>query len=83
MSTKLKFCIIKTMGINEDLRVLLLKEFTTIKDLAKKASEVSGKTIAPDSISAKLLRGTMKYDEAKFLGGILGYDLEFVKRKNQ
>ncbi len=82
MSIKTNFCIIKFMGINEDLRVLLLKEFTTIKDLAKKASEVSGKTVTPDSISAKLLRGTMKYDEAKFLGEVLGYDLEFIKRKN-
>lgn len=70
------------MGINEDLRILLLKECSTIKVLAQKASKTAGKTITADSISRKLNSGTMKYDEAKFLGGVLGYDLEFVKRKN-
>ncbi len=70
------------MGINEDLRILLLKECTTIKVLAQKASQAADRTITADSISRKLNSGTMKYDEAKFLGGILGYDLEFVKRKN-
>ncbi len=69
------------MGINEDFRILLLKEALTIKELAKRASKISGKRINPDSISAKLLRGTMKYDEAKFYADILGYDLGFTRRK--
>lgn len=69
------------MGINEDFRILLLKEALTIKELANRASKISGKRINPDSISAKLLRGTMKYDEAKFYADILGYDLGFTRRK--
>ena len=69
------------MGINEDFRILLLKEALTIKELAKRASKISGKRINPDSICAKLLGGTMKYDEAKFYADILGYDLGFTRRK--
>lgn len=70
------------MGINEDLRIILLKERITIKVLAQKASQISGNTISADSISRKLNNGTMKYDEAKFLFEVLGYDLGFTKRKN-
>ncbi|HIS83572.1 hypothetical protein KID03_02325 [bacterium] len=68
------------MSINEDLRVLLLKECLTIKALAKKANEVSSKKFTADGISQKLNKGTMKYDEAQFLGDVLGYKLEFVKK---
>lgn len=69
------------MGINIDLRTLLLKECKTIKSLAELASERTGHYIDPDSISQKLNRGTMKYDEAQFYGDVLGYDLQFVKRR--
>ena len=42
------------MGINIDLRTLLLKECKTIKSLVEFASERSGNYIDPDSISQKL-----------------------------
>lgn len=69
------------MGINEDLRVILLKECITIKKLAEKASQKSSKQIKPESIVRKLNNGTMQYDEAQFYGDVLGYDLKFVKRQ--
>lgn len=69
------------MGINEDLRILLVKECMTIKKLAEKANKISGDKFTADGISQKLNKGTMKYDEAKFLAGVLGYEIEF-KRKN-
>lgn len=68
------------MGVNEDIRILLLKENLTIKRLAEMASKKSGRKITADSISRKLLNETMQYNEAKFLGEILGYDLSFTKR---
>lgn len=70
----------KFMGINEDLRIVLLKECMTLKSLADKATKHSKKKITADSISQKLNKGTMKYNEAQFLGEILGYKLEFVKK---
>ncbi|HIS37641.1 TPA: hypothetical protein IAC10_13630 [Candidatus Scatousia excrementigallinarum] len=69
------------MGINEDLRIILLKECLTIKKLAEKASKQSGKQIKPESLVRKLNNGTMQYDEAQFYGDVLGYDLQFVKRQ--
>ena len=67
------------MSINKDLRHLLLNEAKTIKELATMASKISGKKITADGISQKLNKGTMKYDEAKFLASILGYEIEFKK----
>lgn len=67
------------MSINKDLRHLLLNEAKTIKQLAEMANEVSGKKFSADGISQKLNKGTMKYDEAKFLAHVLGYEIEFKK----
>ncbi len=67
------------MGANKDLRKLLLEENKSIKQLADMASEVSGKKITQYSISQKLNRDSMKYDEVQFLAGVLGYEIEFKK----
>lgn len=67
------------MGINKDLRVLLLNEAKTIKQLSEMANKVSNKKYTADGISQKLNKGTMKYDEVQFLAGVLGYEIEFKK----
>lgn len=69
------------MGINKDLRVLLLNEAKTIKQLSEMANKVSNKKYTADGISQKLNKGTMKYDEVQFLAGVLGYEIEFKKIK--
>lgn len=69
------------MGVNEDLRILLVKECMTIKNLAEKASKVADKKFTADSISQKLNKGTMKYDEVQFLAKVMGYEIEFKKIK--
>lgn len=69
------------MGINKDLRILLLNEAATIKKLAEMANKVSDKKFTADGISQKLNKGTMKYDEAQFLAKVLGYEIEFKKIK--
>lgn len=67
------------MGINKDLRVLLLNEAKTIKQLSEMANKVSDKKYTADGISQKLNKGTMKYDEVEFLAKVLGYEIEFKK----
>lgn len=68
------------MSANKDLRKLLLEEAKTIKQLADMASQKSGEKITQYSISQKLNRDSMKYDEVKFLAGVLGYEIEFKKK---
>ncbi len=67
------------MSVSEDLKILLLKEKTTITELAKLATEKSGKNYTVFGISQKLARNSMKYDEVKFLARILGYKIKFEK----
>lgn len=67
------------MSANKDLRKLLLEETISIKELAEMATKMSGKTITQYSISQKLNRDSMKYDEVKFLARVLGYEIEFKK----
>ncbi len=69
------------MGINKDLRILLVNEAKTIKKFAEMASASSGKPYTADGISQKLNKGTMKYDEAQFLAGVLGYEIQFKRIK--
>ncbi len=69
------------MGINKDLRILLLNEAKTIKQLSEMANKISDKKYTADGISQKLNKGTMKYDEVQFLAGVLGYEIEFKKVK--
>ena len=48
------------MSVSEDLKILLLKEKTTITELAKLATEKSGKNYTVFGISQKLARNSMK-----------------------
>ena len=67
------------ISASEDLKILLLKEKTTITELAKLATEKSGKNYTVFGILQKLARNSMKYDEVKFLASILGYKIKFEK----
>ena len=67
------------MGAGEDLKILLVKEKTTITELANLANQVSDKKYTVYGLSQKMLRNTMQYDELKFLAKILGYNIKFEK----
>lgn len=69
------------MGVKEDIKILLVKENLSIKDLAERVSKISGKKYSIDGLYKKLNNGTMKYDEVQFLAGVLGYEIEFKKVK--
>lgn len=70
------------MSVREHMKMLLVKEYTTLTELAKLASEISNKTITVDSLSKKLQKETMKFNEAEFLAEVLGYRIKFEKIKN-
>lgn len=71
------------MSASEDLKILLVREQTTITELAKLASEKSGKPYTIYGISQKLSRNSMKYDEVQFLAEVLGYRIKFEKIENE
>lgn len=69
------------MGVKEDIKILLVKENLSIKDLAEKVSKISEEKYSIDGLYKKLNNGTMKYDEAIFLAKVMGYEIEFKKIK--
>lgn len=68
------------MSIRAKIKSLLAGENITIKEAAEKLSAKNHKKINPDSISQKLLRGTIKFCEVEELLDILDYDIVFKKR---
>lgn len=69
------------MSVREHIKTLLVKECMTLTELVKLASKISDKKITVDSISKKLQKETMKFNEAEFLAEVMGYQLKFEKFK--
>ncbi len=69
------------MSVRTDIKTLLAENDISITSLAKKLSEKTGKYYSQSNISQKLMRQTLKYEEAKLIGEILGYELKFIRVK--
>lgn len=69
------------MRVKKDIKMLLLENDVSITDIAKEMTKRTGKHFSRSNISQKLIRGTLKYEEALLIGEILGYDLKFIRIK--
>lgn len=79
---KLKTCqYIYIMSIRTDIKTILAENDVSITQLAKDMTQRTGKFYSQSNISQKLLRGTLKFEEAKLIGEILGYELKYVRTK--
>ncbi len=70
------------MNIRKEIKTLLLENDTTITSIAQELSKLTGKHYSQSNISQKLARKTLKYEEAKLIGLILGYELKFIRTKS-
>lgn len=68
------------MTATEQVKILLVKEHLTIKELAKLLSEYTGKDFAPYNLSNKMHRGTLRYDEVELIANALGYEIKIEKK---
>ena len=69
------------MSVKTDIKTILAESDITITKVAEELSKRVGKHYSQSNISQKLSRGTLKYEEAKLIGEILGYELKFVRTK--
>lgn len=69
------------MSIKADVKKILFDSDITITKLAELLTEKTGKKYSQSNISQKLMRGTLKFEEAKIIGEVLGYELKYVKIK--
>lgn len=67
------------MSVRTCIKTLLLQENMTLTELAKIATNSTGKQYTVDSLSRKLQNETMKYNEAEMLVSCLGYKINFEK----
>lgn len=64
------------MSARETVKIMLLKRCTTIKKLAEMMTEVTGKQYTRYSLSSKISRSSLRYDEVEVIAKILGYKIE-------
>ena len=69
------------MSIRTDIKTILAENDVSITQLAKYMTEATGKHYSQVNISQQLLRGTLKFEEAKLIGKILGYELKYIRTK--
>lgn len=67
------------MSVRETIKILLARENITLTELAKELSEETNENIKMDSLSQKLRKGTMKYEEVELITKVLGYKINFEK----
>jgi hypothetical protein len=70
------------MSVRSDIKTILAENDISITKLAKMLSEKTGKNYSQSNISQKLMRNTLKYEEAKAIGELLGYELKFIRTKS-
>ena len=70
------------MSIRTDIKTILAENDVSITQLAKEMTIRTGKFYSQSNISQKLLRGTLKFEEAKLIGLILGYELKYIRVKS-
>ncbi len=69
------------MTVKEDIKSLLAKESYTITDMAKKLTDKTGKKYTVKTLSQKLVNGTLRYEEYKYIIEVLGYEIHLIKTK--
>lgn len=67
------------LQVKEQIKTLLAQEDLKLKELADMISEKTGKKCAPDSLSHKLRRGSLTYNETLMIAELLGYEIKFIK----
>lgn len=70
--------IMDAANANQIVKMLLLKENMTVTRLAKLLTE-NGKKYYQQTLSAKLLKGTLKVNELIEICKILNYEMDFKK----
>lgn len=66
--------------VKEQIKTLLAQECLKIKDLAYIIEEKTGKKCSANSLSQKLSRETLTYNETLMIAELLGYEISFNKK---
>ena len=63
------------MSAKEVVKIMLVKRAMTVKKLAEKLSEYTGQHYTRGSLSNRISRGTLKFDEVEIIAKILDFKI--------
>ena len=69
------------MSVKEDVKMLLAKEAYTMTNHAEEMTKLSNKIYTMKSISDKLARKTLQYEEFMLILKVLNYEVEYKRIK--
>ena len=64
------------MGIREDIKMLLAKKSITMTEVAKRLSTKEN-IVTVQSLSKKLSKGTIRFEEVRAILDIIGFSIEY------
>jgi len=67
------------MGIREDIKMLLAKKSITMTEVAKRLS-TDDNIVTVQSLSKKLSKGTIKFEEVRKILDIIGFVIEYKEK---
>ena len=71
--------LLEKIDARKEVKIMLSKKAWTMKMLAEKLSEVSGKYYSPQNLNYRLGQNKLKLYEMGYICQILGFKLEFTE----
>lgn len=69
------------MDIRKEIKSLIALRGSTLTKVCQNIHKNTNKKFAPNSITNKFARKTIKFDEVLLILDELGYDIQFIERK--
>ena len=70
---------LKKIDAKKEVKIMLSKKAWTMKMLAEKRSQASGKYYSPQNLNYRLAQNKLKLYEMGYICQILGFKLEFIE----
>lgn len=70
------------MFVKEQIKILLVQRKMKLRELAEKLTEKTGRKYTENSISQRLGRGSITYNEVLAISSILDYKIQFIDISN-
>jgi len=68
--------------LRNEIKSYIIKSGWSMKDLVDEINKRYDKSTSLSNLSNKLSRGTIKYSEVKEIANIIGYDIEWIEKKD-
>lgn len=70
---------LQKIDARKEVKIMLSKKAWTMKTLAEKLSQASGKYYSPQNLNYRLAQNKLKLYEMGYICQILGFKLEFIE----